>query len=68
MKILTKANLSAFVVRFWFDGEHGEWHGHVTHIETQQYRYFISMDQLEEFIIKFLPINANSGHLTYQST
>lgn len=60
MGILTNANLSAFVIRFWCDGEHGEWRGYVTHIQTQQGCYFISLKQLEEFITKFSPIHLQS--------
>jgi hypothetical protein len=55
MGILSKANLDAFVIRLWCDCEHEQWRGHITHIQTQQDCYFSSMEQLENFMINFLP-------------
>jgi hypothetical protein len=53
MEFLTNHELSSFVIRLWKDDEHGTWRGHITHIQSHQGCYFLTMSQMEDFISRF---------------
>lgn len=54
----------SFIVRF-YSGPQGRWHGHVTHVETQETQRFVQLDALAEFITRCreqaLALNAELG-------
>lgn len=53
MEFLPKEDLSSFVVRLWSDEDRQQWRGHITHIQSRQETYFMSFDQMVNFISGF---------------
>lgn len=53
MEFLTTNELSSFVIRLWKDEDRGQWRGHITHIQSHQGCYFLTMSQMEDFMARF---------------
>ncbi len=53
MDFLPKENLSSFVIRLWNDEDRQHWRGHITHIQSRQETYFLTFDQMVNFISGF---------------
>lgn len=53
MEFLSKEDLSSFVIRLWKDEDRQNWRGHITHIQSRQGTYFLTFNQMEDFISKF---------------
>jgi len=54
MEFLSKQELSSFVIRLWKDDDRSHWRGHITHIQSRQGSYFLSLDQMEDFMSRFI--------------
>ncbi len=54
MEFLYKQELSSFVIRLWKDDDRSHWRGHITHIQSRQGCYFISLSQMEDFMSRFI--------------
>jgi hypothetical protein len=50
--------INSFIVKIWLTNPEGrdsdEWRGHITHVSTQERRYFQSLEDIMEFIKPFL--------------
>lgn len=53
MEFLPKEDLSSFVIRLWNDEDRRQWRGHITHIQSRQETYFLTFDQMVNFISGF---------------
>jgi hypothetical protein len=54
MEFLYKQELSSFVIRIWKDDDRSQWRGHITHIQSRQGGYFITLSQMEDFMSRFI--------------
>jgi hypothetical protein len=54
MEFLSKQELSSFVIRLWKDDDRSHWRGHITHIQSRQGSYFLSLGQMEDFMSRFV--------------
>jgi hypothetical protein len=58
---------SSFLLRLWRETPDGEWRGEITHLQSQESRYFAAVAHFQEFIVKYAPgfdvqtINASSN-------
>jgi len=54
MEFLYKQELSSFVIRLWKDDDRSHWRGHITHIQSRQGCYFLTLGQMEDFMSRFV--------------
>jgi len=54
MEFLYKQELSSFVIRLWKDDDRSHWRGHITHIQSRQGCYFLTLGQMEDFMSRFI--------------
>ncbi len=46
---------STFIVRLSNETGSGEWRGQITHVQSGESRYFVTLAQLEEFLRRHVP-------------
>ena len=51
----TQITWSTFIVRLSNESGSSEWRGQVTHVQSGESRYFVTLAQLEEFIRRHTP-------------
>jgi len=61
MEFLTADDLSSFVIRLWKDDDRGQWRGHITHIQSHQGCYFLTLNQMEDFMARFFSMMRNES-------
>ena len=50
----TTGYYNTFVVKIWQDGTRGTIRGHIQHASSQEYTYFLSLENMEDFIVSHL--------------
>ncbi len=45
---------NTFVVKIWCDEAEGIMRGHIQHVSTQEYEYFLSLENMTSFIVRHL--------------
>lgn len=59
MDSLDEPNAQSFIVKVWVedsagDGSCGVWHGHITHVPSNQRRYLKNLDEIKDYIAPYL--------------
>ena len=49
-----KGYYNSFVVKIWSDEVEGTMRGYVQHVRTQDYAYFLSLENMTDFIVRHL--------------
>ena len=67
MELLDPA-IHSFIVKIFVDGsmqgsKSGEWHGHITHVQSGEKGYLNDLDDIGDFMQPFLPKRRLSGKL-----
>jgi hypothetical protein len=55
----TKGYYSTFIVRIWNDETEGTMRGHIQHVSTQEHAYFLSLENMTDFIESHIGILPN---------
>lgn len=50
----TRGYYNTFVVKIWRDEAEGIMRGHIQHVTTQEYAYFLSLENMTNFIVSHL--------------
>ena len=57
----TTGYYNTFVVKIWRDEAEGTMRGHIQHVTTQEYTYFLSLENMTNFIVSHLsPLPSDS--------
>ena len=57
----TRGYYNTFVVKIWCDETEGIMRGHIQHVTTQEYTYFLSLENMTNFIVSHLsPLPSDS--------
>lgn len=56
---LIETRIHSFVIRLWLEETNAEagvfqWRGHITHIPSNQHRYFDKLKEMKQFVKQFL--------------